>query len=62
MSRCDHGWCTCDMRTYGKEFHARTLARVALYNDQLELRDSLLCRAASEMVGRAIDNALDSVC
>ena len=62
MSRCDHGWCTCDMRTYGKEFHARTLARVALYNDQLELRDSLLCRAASEMVGRAFDNALDSVC
>jgi hypothetical protein len=49
------------MRTYGKEFHARTLAREALYNDQLELRDSLLCRAASEMVSRAVDNALGSV-
>ena len=34
---------------------------MALYNDQLELRDSLLCRAASEMVSRAFDNALGSV-
>ena len=60
-SRCDNGFCACDMRTYDKEFRARTLSRVELYNTQLELRDSLLCRAASELVSRAVDSALGSV-
>ena len=63
-SRCDNGFCacvTCDMRTYEKKFRARTLSRVELYNSQLELRDSLLCRAASELVSRAVGSALGSI-
>jgi hypothetical protein len=60
-SRCDNGFCACDMRAYEKEFLARTLARVGMYNSQLELRDSLMRRAAAELVDRAINIALDAI-
>ena len=57
-SRCDNGFCACDMRTYDREFEARTRARCRLYRDQLILHDALVHRAASELVDRAISVAL----
>ena len=57
-SRCDNGFCACDMRTYDREFEARTRARCRLYADQLVLHDALVHRAASELVDRAVSLAL----
>ena len=61
LSKCDNGFCACDMRAYEKEFGARVRSRVELYSSQLEQRDSLMRRAATELVDRAIGTALDAI-
>ena len=60
LSKCDHGFCACDMRAYDKEFKARMRARVDMYKSQLELHDSLMRRAAAELVSRAVGDALNA--
>ena len=49
------------MRAYDKEFQARTRARIDLFNSQLELHDSLICRAATELVSRP-PPSLNAIC
>ena len=61
LSKCDNGFCACDMRAYEKEFEARVRARVELYGSQLEQHDSLMRRAATELVDRAVDIALNAI-
>ena len=52
--------CTCDMRAYDKEFQARTRARVDLFNSQMGIHDSLICRVAADLVSHAVEGALIS--
>ena len=61
LSKCENGFCACDMRAYDKEFEARVRARVELYNSQLKQRDSFVRRAATELVDRATGIALGAV-
>ena len=61
LSKCDNGFCACDMRAYDKEFDARVRARIELYNSQLEQRDSLTHRAAAELVDRAVGITLNAI-
>ena len=59
LSKCDNGFCACDMRAYDKEFEARVRSRSRLYSGQLALHDALMRRAATELVDRAVSVALD---
>ena len=61
LNKCDNGFCACDMRAYEKEFEARVRARVELYSSQLEQHDSLMRRAATELVDRAVGIALNAI-
>ena len=60
LSKCENGFCACDMRAYDKEFEARVRSRSRLYSGQLALHDALMRRAAKELVDRAVSIALDA--
>jgi hypothetical protein len=61
LSKCDNGFCACDMRAYDNEFRARVRARTELYNIELVQFIALTYRAAAELVNRAVSIALGAV-